>query len=95
MMTEVGNILCAEERVMDNVFTGSPFCGQLVVVMLGGVRRGREGGEGRATAGREGGGCPVRPADSVTAQPPSWLQTEIRPSRGPVLFINIDWSGVM
>ena len=44
MMTEVGNILCAEERVMENVFTGSPFCGQLVVVMLGGVRRGREGG---------------------------------------------------
>ena len=40
-MSEVGNIQCAEERVIDNVFTGSPFCGQLVVlftvVMFGGV----------------------------------------------------------
>ena len=62
----MGNILSAEQRVIDTVFTESPFCGQLVLVMLGGVMWGEgEGGrEGRATAGAS----PVRPADSQSAQ---------------------------
>ena len=42
----MGNILSAEQRVIDTVFTESPFCGQLVLVMLGGVMWG-EGEEGR------------------------------------------------